>query len=213
MRWRRRSRRGGASKGDGVAHGPDGVDGAACGADGVDGATRHAGEGDGVVGGMKEGNKIGTSTQSASRRESRSTSWESEGENILIKDNMTRDDDAMGEKIETPVPLVIRGIYEEKTTGGSRGKFVRSGGRGVAIASAPEDSKVLIGGGGAEEGEKRSGMGRLGGKTIEEVGDCVQRLSPVAGGKRSLKKEATQHAGGGVNHTLDTTILSGGVRA
>lgn len=59
------------------------------------------------MGGMKEGNKIGTSTQSASRRESRSTSWESEGENILIKDNMTRDVDAMGEKIETPVPLVI----------------------------------------------------------------------------------------------------------
>jgi hypothetical protein len=28
---------------------------------------------------------------------------------------MTRDDDAVGEKIEAPVPLVIRGVPEEKT--------------------------------------------------------------------------------------------------
>lgn len=43
--------------------------------------------------------------------------WEgiNNGENILIKGNMTRDDDAVGEKIEAPVSLVIRGVPEEKT--------------------------------------------------------------------------------------------------
>jgi hypothetical protein len=120
--------------------------------------------------------------------------WEgvSKGVNILIKDNMSRDDNAVGEKIEVPVPLVIRGVPEEKTTRRARGKFVRSGGGGVGIAGTPEDLKVLIGVGGAEEGEEQSGMGnRLGGKTIEEVGGCVQSLSPVAGGERSLEEEAT----------------------
>jgi hypothetical protein len=55
--------------------------------------------------------------------------------------------------------------------------------------------------------------GRCGwdGKTIEEVGGRVQGLNLVAGGKRSLKEEATQHVGGGVNHALGTTILRGGV--
>jgi hypothetical protein len=32
-------------------------------------------------------------------------------------------------------------------------------------------------------------------------------------GKRSLKVKATQHVGGGTNHTLGTTIMRGGVRA
>jgi hypothetical protein len=98
---------------------------------------------------------------------------------------MTRDNDAVGEKIKAPVPLVIRGVSEEKTTRRARGKFVRRGGMG----------------------------NRLGGKAVEEIGGYVQGLRPVAGGKRSLKEEATQHIGGGVNHTLGSAILRGGVRA
>jgi hypothetical protein len=54
---------------------------------------------------------------------------------------------------------------------------------------------------------------RLGGKVIEEIGGCVQGLSPVAGGKRSLKEEATQHIVGGANHTLGSAIPRGGLRA
>jgi hypothetical protein len=84
----------------------------------------------------------------------------------------------------------------------------------VGIAGTREDTKVLIGGGSAEEGEERSGMGdRLGGKTVEDVGGCVQRLCPVAGEERSLEEEATHHIGGGVNHALGSAILRGGVRA
>jgi hypothetical protein len=47
----------------------------------------------------------------------------------------------------------------------------------------------------------------LGGKTVEEVGGRVKVLHPIAGGKRSLKEEATQHVGGGANHTLGLAIL------
>lgn len=49
-------------------------------------------------------------------------------------------------------------------------------------------------------------MDRLGGKTIEEVDGYVQRLNPVAGEKRSLKKETTHHVGGVTNHALDSVI-------
>jgi hypothetical protein len=45
-----------------------------------------------------------------------------QGENILIKDNMTRDDDAVGEKIEAPIPLVIRRVLEEKDSEKSEGQ-------------------------------------------------------------------------------------------
>ena len=57
----------------------------------------------------------------------------------------------MGEKIEAPVPLVIRRVPEEKTARRARGKFVRLGGICVGIAGTPKDLKVLIGGSGAKE--------------------------------------------------------------
>jgi hypothetical protein len=63
------------------------------------------------------------------------------------------------------------GVYEEKITRGSGCMLVRSSDRVVGIARTPEDAKVLIRGGGAEEGDERSGMrDRLGGKMVEEVG-------------------------------------------
>jgi hypothetical protein len=71
---------------------------------------------------VKEGSGRGTSTQASSKRESRSQG----GEELAIKGNMTRDDDAVGEKIEAPVSLVIRGVPEEKTRRRARGKFVRA---------------------------------------------------------------------------------------
>jgi hypothetical protein len=38
-----------------------------------------------------------------------------EGEGRLIKDNMTRDNDPIGRKIEAPVAFVIGGVTEEGT--------------------------------------------------------------------------------------------------
>jgi hypothetical protein len=110
-------------------------------------------------------------------------------------------------------PPVIRGVPDEKMSGSGR-KFVGSDSRDVGIEGTLEDAKMLIGGGGIEEGKKQSGMvDRLGGKTINEVCGSVQRLNPVVCGKRSLEDEATQHVGGGANHALNPTILRGGVGA
>lgn len=39
---------------------------------------------------------------------------------------------------------------------------------------------------------------QLGRKTVEEVGDSVQRLNPVAG-EKSLEEAVTQHVSGGAN--------------
>lgn len=53
-------------------------------------------------------------------------------------------------------------------------KFVGSDGGSVDIADTPEDTKVLGGGGGTEEGEEWSGMtDRLGWETVEEVCSSV----------------------------------------
>jgi hypothetical protein len=135
------------------------------------------------------------------------------GKNIVIEDNMAKDDDVVGEKIKATIPLMIRGVPKEKIPNGSRCKFVVSVGGGVGIASAPKDVKVLVGGGGAEEDEELSMMtDRLVGKTVDELDGSVQHLSPVAGGKRNLEEEATKHIRGGANHALGPTILRGGVR-
>jgi hypothetical protein len=42
-----------------------------------------------------------------------------QGENLLFKDNMTRDDGVMGEEVEASIPLMVRGVTEEKTVSGA----------------------------------------------------------------------------------------------
>jgi hypothetical protein len=54
---------------------------------------------------------------------------------------------------------------------------------------------------------------RLRGKTVEEVGGCVQGLYPIAGRKRRLEEKAAEHIGGGADHAFGPTILSRGVGA
>lgn len=95
----------------------------------------------------------------------------------------------MGAKIEIPlVPLVIKGVLEEKAASGSKRKFVGSVGEGVRIASTTKDTKVCIGRGGAEEGEEGSGMtDHLGGEAVLEVGGSVESLSPITSMKGGLK--------------------------
>jgi hypothetical protein len=93
----------------------------------------------------------GGRTGSRSRRESRSvggadptrgkssslkTTW---GKVIFIKNDMTRDEDAVGEEIKAAVPLVVRGVTEKKTMGGARGELVGSGVRGVGIVGTTKD--------------------------------------------------------------------------
>jgi hypothetical protein len=60
----------------------------------------------------------GTSTGLTSTRQSRSRDGEELArENILIENDMSRDD-VVGEKVEAPVSLVVRGVPEEKATSG-----------------------------------------------------------------------------------------------
>ena len=60
----------------------------------------------------------------------------------------------------------------------TRGKLVRCGGREVGVASAPKDSKVIIGGRGAKKSEVRCGSANCPGrKAIEQVGSGVRSLS------------------------------------
>jgi hypothetical protein len=93
---------------------------------------------------------------------------------------MSRDDNVVGEKIEAPLSLVIRGVPEEKATSGSGCNFVGSGGRDVKIVGTTKDVKVRVGRDGAEEDEETSGMiDHLEGEAIQEVGGSVETLSLV----------------------------------
>jgi hypothetical protein len=69
----------------------------------------------------------------------------SKGKHIFVEDDMTRDDDAVGGKVQTPVPLVVRRVAKEQTAGGARRKLMRSGSRSVRVAGTAEHAKVVIG--------------------------------------------------------------------
>lgn len=66
--------------------------------------------------------------RSTSRRPSRSRGGEEPAREIhFTKNDMSRDDDdVVGQKVETPVPLVVRGVLEEKAASGSRRKFMHN---------------------------------------------------------------------------------------
>jgi hypothetical protein len=68
----------------------------------------------------------------------------SKGKNLLIKDNMVRDDDVVGKEVKALVPLVVRGVTEEEITSGVGGELVWGSDRGVGIARTTIDSKVDI---------------------------------------------------------------------
>jgi hypothetical protein len=64
----------------------------------------------------------------------------SKRENLLIKDNMTRDNDAVVEEVKASISFVVRGVTEEETSGaGGGGGRGRSSCRGVGIACATKD--------------------------------------------------------------------------
>jgi hypothetical protein len=112
----------------GVAHGTGGCNRVVHGAG--DGTARGTVKGDEAIDGVKEvvGTRVrgrgGTSSGSTLRRvKVRRWGGASKRKSILVE-NMLRDDDALGEKIEVPTPIQIRGIPEEKAVGGSGRKFV-----------------------------------------------------------------------------------------
>jgi hypothetical protein len=121
---------------------------------------------------------------------------------------MTRDEDSVGGEVKTPISLMIGRVAEEDTASGARGELMRSSRSEIGIASAPEDTKMVVGGMDAEESEVRSGVGnRLGGETVEEVGGSAEGLNPVRSGKGSLEKERVHNIVRRANHTLSPAVL------
>ena len=85
---------------------------------------------------------------------------------------------------------------------------MRSSGGEIRVASAPENTKMVIGGVYAEKSEVRSGVGnRLGGQTVEEVGSSGEGFGPVVSRKGSLKEQGARDIVRCANHALSTTIL------
>ena len=63
----------------------------------------------------------------------------SKGKGSFIKDDMPRDDDAVGREVKVAVSFVMVGIAKEDAQGRPGGEFVGSGGRQVEITFAAED--------------------------------------------------------------------------
>jgi hypothetical protein len=71
----------------------------------------------------------------------------SKGKHILIEDDVTRDDDAVGGEVQTPIPLVVRGVAKEETSGGARRKLMGGSSGSVRVVGTTEHVKVVVGGG------------------------------------------------------------------
>jgi hypothetical protein len=85
---------------------------------------------------------------------------------------------------------------------------MRSSGGEIRVASAPEDTKMIIGEVDAEKSEVRSGVdNRLGGETVEELGGSGGGLSPVVSRKGSLKEQRAHDIVRCANHALNPTVL------
>jgi hypothetical protein len=89
---------------------------------------------------------------------------------------------------------------------------MRGSGSEIRVASAPKDTKMIIGGVDAKKSEVRSGVGnRLGWQTVEKVGGSGEGLSPVVRRKGSLKEQGARDIVRCANHALGPTILRGRV--
>jgi hypothetical protein len=71
---------------------------------------------------------------------------------------VTRDEDSVGGEVKTLIPLLVGGVTEEDTASGARGELMRSSGSEIGVASAPEDTKMVVRGMDAEESVVRSGV-------------------------------------------------------
>ena len=108
----------------------------------------------------------------------------------VISSKTTRNNGLVGGKVKTPVSLMVIRVLEEDTGGGARCKLVGTSGGQVRITSTPEDTKVLIRGHNAEQGEVRSRVLKcLGGEDVAKVGGSVKGLDPVGGRNTSLKEK------------------------
>jgi hypothetical protein len=66
---------------------------------------------------------------------------------------VTRDEDYVGGEVKTLIPLMVGGVAKEDTASGARGELMRSSGCEIGVASAPEDTKMVVRGIDAEQSE------------------------------------------------------------
>jgi hypothetical protein len=71
--------------------------------------------------------------------------------NGLNKHHMARDEGPARGEVKAAATLVVWGVVEKHTEGGTRCELVRSSGSGVRVASTPEDTEVVIAWRGTEE--------------------------------------------------------------
>ena len=87
-------------------------------------------------------NRIRNSVRSIKKLEGSGRAWSiaiSKGKDSFIKDDMPRDDDAVGREVKVAVSFVMVGIAKEDAQGRPGGEFVGSCGRQVGITFAAED--------------------------------------------------------------------------
>jgi len=67
-----------------------------------------------------------------------------EGKRSLIEDNMSRDEDPIGGKIQTPISFVVRRIAKKDAESGAWGELVWSSSGEIGVAGTTKHSKVVI---------------------------------------------------------------------
>jgi hypothetical protein len=68
----------------------------------------------------------------------------SEGEAVLIKNHVSRDDQVVCGEIKAAVAFVIRGVVKKDTPGRARSELMRRGCSSVRVTRAAENSEMLI---------------------------------------------------------------------
>ena len=132
----------------------------------------------------------------------------SEREASLIKNHVSRDDQAVCGEIKAAIAFVFGRVAKENTPGGPGTELIGSGGGGVRITRIAKNSDVLVGRWRAKKGHVRtSRLNRLGGETIEKVCRGVKPLSPVASRKMCLKEQSANDVVDGTNDTFGFTVL------
>lgn len=63
---------------------------------------------------------------------------------MLVEDDVPRGQDAPGDRIEAPIPAVIRGIAEEDARNRAGVKLVASSGGGVGVAEAAKHAQQAV---------------------------------------------------------------------
>jgi hypothetical protein len=138
----------------------------------------------------------------------------SKGKHIFVKNDVARDDEAVGGEVKTAIPLVVRRVAKEEATGGAWRQLMSCCSGSVGVAGIAEHTEVGVGGCRVVQGEVGDGVAHHHRwETVEEVGGGVQGLYPVVGRERCLEEKTADHVGGGANHALCSTVLGEGVGA